>query len=185
MLGTNATNSDWTEERFELLKSYTGSGLSNKQVADEINIKTGSQFTRNAIISKRNREGLVQPKPERRTGKHPRNLEYKRRVRRERPDLFTPPEVSPQPLEFLGLSILELDSEKGRRDCRYPRGDGPFLFCGQPAMEDSSYCAYCHSLCYVKPLRVTDEDRERRRLQVRRMARPTVHNLNSQWENLA
>lgn len=181
MLGTNAVNSAWTDERFELLKSFNGTEMSNAQIANAINAQTGSNFTRNSIIGKRAREGLIQPKPKKepRTGKHPRNLEHKRRVRLESPDLFTPPEVSPQPLEFLGLSIDELDSEKGRRDCRYPRGDGPFLFCGQPAKEGSSYCEYCRSLCYEKPRQMSEDNRKKAGLRRIKYTVPTIFTINA------
>lgn len=40
------------------------------------------------------------------------------------------------------LSITDL----GYGQCKYPDGDGPFFFCGNPQDADSSYCPYHHHL---------------------------------------
>lgn len=38
-----------------------------------------------------------------------------------------------------------------RGECRYPYGDGPFLFCGHLKLEGSSYCPEHHALCTEAP----------------------------------
>jgi hypothetical protein len=43
-------------------------------------------------------------------------------------------------------TLLELEGG----DCRYPFGDGPFLFCGDPAQDKSSYCSGHHEICFNK-----------------------------------
>ena len=43
-----------------------------------------------------------------------------------------------------------LDLEHG--ECRWPFGDGPFLFCGDPAQDNSSYCSGHHAIAWVKPI---------------------------------
>lgn len=147
-------NSDWTQERFELLKQIFNSG-SAAWVAKEINKQTGSTFTRNAIVGKAHREGLLRVKEprewhsldgrprEKSMSTKPRAKRNKRRVRA--PTLFV---ESEPPLEFIGLTFDELK----RGQCRYPRGEGRnMLFCGQPVKEGSSYCRTCYGICYVKP----------------------------------
>ena len=39
-------------------------------------------------------------------------------------------------VEPLGKTLLEL----GPNECRYPYGDGPYTFCGNPTMGECSYC---------------------------------------------
>ncbi len=42
-------------------------------------------------------------------------------------------------------TLLELDDN----DCRYAFGDGPFLFCGDPKQDKSSYCVHHHRACWT------------------------------------
>lgn len=53
-----------------------------------------------------------------------------------------PPARQDEPAS-LGLTLMEL--EPGQ--CRWPHGDGPFLFCGHP-VEGQSYCSYHCRLAY-------------------------------------
>jgi GcrA cell cycle regulator len=46
--------------------------------------------------------------------------------------------------EFLGVPLLEL----AERACRYPQGEGPYLFCGQPSEPTSCYCSYHARQCF-------------------------------------
>jgi hypothetical protein len=42
-------------------------------------------------------------------------------------------------------TLLELEDG----DCRYPFGESaPYLFCGDPAQDKSSYCAGHHEICF-------------------------------------
>jgi GcrA cell cycle regulator len=41
-------------------------------------------------------------------------------------------------VEIVPLNLSLLDLEPG--NCRWPFGNGPFLFCGHPSMEGSKYC---------------------------------------------
>jgi hypothetical protein len=42
-------------------------------------------------------------------------------------------------------TLLDLDDN----DCRYVFGDGPFLFCGDPKQDKSSYCPHHHAICWT------------------------------------
>lgn len=140
----------WTEDRLALLAEIHTLG-SNSWIAREINERTGSRFTRNAIIGKRHRLELASPASQgrchgaqiKRKKRAPRRVYWDRTAREKKP---LPLEADPP--EFLGLTIFEIN----KTTCRYPKGDGtaesPFLFCGGPALEGSSYCAHCHAICW-------------------------------------
>lgn len=172
------TNEGWTDDRIELLKAIYETG-SDGWLAEEINKRTGSDFTRNSIIGKRERlklfrskdyDGIyhrIDSKPGRQknTGESRRGKHSKRVFRsdfRSGPKMpadlkgLENIEKALPPPQFLGLTLFYLKDDQ----CRYPRGaQAPFLYCGQPTKEDSSYCAYCHSLCYE---RETPYERRRR-----------------------
>lgn len=46
-----------------------------------------------------------------------------------------------------GRQLMEL----GPDDCRYPFGEGPFTFCGDPAIIGSSYCELHRLICTKAP----------------------------------
>jgi len=45
----------------------------------------------------------------------------------------------PRAADIVSLQKTILELREG--DCRWPEGDGPFTFCGHPAVRDKSYCA--------------------------------------------
>lgn len=154
---------DWTDERIARLKQLYADGESYSVIADDLGV------TRNAVSGKVDRLGL-DPRPDRRRrfsqiGRtKPRKVSFRVRALKARandPGIETAT-VSDAPAKFLGLTILEIEDGK----CRYPHGDGPFLFCAQPVQEGSAYCAGCHPLCYQKPTPPGD-----RHLQLRKMGR--------------
>lgn len=147
-------NGYWTEERIRLLKELAKLG-SNTWIAKQINERTGARFTRNAIIGKRSREGIEWCHQGPRTDKPPRpkKLTMVQRARITTRVKFEGGEITPP--EFIGVSLLDL----GQNACRFPKGgnDGlPILFCGQPVMEGSSYCEYCHNVCWVPAKRSSE-----------------------------
>ena len=143
--------SEWTTERFDLLKELAKAG-SNTWIRNEINRRTGSTFTRSAIIGKKHRHGIgSRPNPGGNQG-GPRRDRRKdgvgireRKLNGKRPQMQRLETQKDLYFEgFLSISLVELQAN----DCRYPQGDGPYFFCGQPAIEGSSYCAYHHRLCH-------------------------------------
>lgn len=68
---------------------------------------------------------------------------------------------------FRGVSLLDLEPNT----CRYPQGDAPeILFCGQPVVEDTSWCKHCSKIVYqtVVKRNISPEERERRVKQGRK-----------------
>jgi len=162
----------WTEERVEFLKKCWADGLSASQVAAKMGL------TRNAVIGKVCRLGLagrklaqtprVRSSPPRSGAGVVGAISLHRRKRPSNPSGAIPPDTSvlerlaaeTPPPEFLGIPFLDLEPNH----CRYPRGEGrDTLFCGQPKMLESSYCAHCHRLCHEVARRVVSEEEHLRR----------------------
>lgn len=126
----------WTDEHIEAFKRGFDRGLSFSQIADELNARFGTKFTRNATIGKAHRLGLkrVDPKPVPRL-KTARERVFVARARVARPQPENAPEAAPS--EPLGLSLLDMEAGQ----CRWPFGTGPYTFCGCSQAPKSSYCA--------------------------------------------
>lgn len=147
----------WTDERVVQLRSLWADGLSCSQIAAAM----GEGLTRNAVIGKIHRLGMGEkahplrkaraPKPRREPVFISREEKARRQAIRGVARLigWDIPTFEPQPpAESLHVSLLDL----GPNSCRYPEGDGPFLFCGQPRMLGSSYCEHCHKVTHQSPV---------------------------------
>ena len=121
--------------------------LTARQAAEKLSGLAGTTLSRNAMIGAAKRRGM------RFGGGTP--LPRKKTVRQEPVNIIRPkivyeqPPEAPVPADFLGLTILDLPLN----GCRYPSGDGPYLFCGNPQRDGSSYCAYHHKKCNYMPER--------------------------------
>ncbi len=146
--------SNWTPEHSEALREYLARGMSYSEIADAINARFGTGYTRNATIGRGKRMGLAGPdhRP-----KHPQRSKApklsKTSARKSRERRATPPSepqparqrAEPRQLRCVGLSprlVSLINLEDG--DCRYPYGgdrDGEAIaFCGHPRLAGSSYC---------------------------------------------
>ena len=138
--------------KVELLKRLWAEGSTASEIAGLLGT------SRNAVLGKVHRMGLparaisirqrdpawVQMTRSERAMRAER-LAAERRARQALKSLKGPklrdrplPVEKPQPPEFLGIALLDLRREQ----CRFPSGEGPYLFCGQPASEGSSYCPF-------------------------------------------
>jgi GcrA cell cycle regulator len=145
-------STNWAPEHCEALRENLANGMSYSEIAEAINAKFNTVYSRNATISRARRMGLAGSERPGNWPKVPSKAEQmktqKLRERyalqsgwivpvfeREEPVKLRCVEVDPR-----HLSMLEL--EPG--DCRYPYGgdeDGEAItFCGHPCREDSSYC---------------------------------------------
>jgi GcrA cell cycle regulator len=156
--------SNWTEAHSQALREYLEKGLSYSEIANAINERFNTDYSRNAAIGRAKRMGLSGPeRPDRLVWpKRPRKLNPAR-LNKLRARALAEPKPKPKPkskpkpglriferaaalkLRCVGivprhLSLLELDDG----DCRYPYGgdaDGEAItFCGHPRREGSSYC---------------------------------------------
>ena len=142
---------NWKPEHSEALREYFAKRMSYSEIAEAINAKFGTAYSRNAALGRAKRMGLVGPEPAREPSHWPKLPSkappYKRRegcceFRWPMPD-FERTETAPlRCVEIVPrhLSLVELE----RRDCRYPYGgdaEGEAItFCGHRRRVGSSYC---------------------------------------------
>jgi GcrA cell cycle regulator len=152
-------STNWAPQHSEALREYLARGMSYSEIADAINAKFKTAYSRNAAIGRAKRMGLAGPErpqdPRKQPPKHwskparttaPRL--HKLRERHQAQFLRIMPIFEAEPVKLRCVEIdprhLSLvDLEPG--DCRYPYGgdaEGEAItFCGHPQREGSSYCA--------------------------------------------
>lgn len=145
----------WPPEHSDALRDYFVKGLSYAEIGQRINARFGTAYTRNAVIGRAKRLGLITPswvaspsivpvQPGEACRSFPR--------RSAPPSCLHVPPISamrpaaPVRLRCVGVSprliaLVDLEPE----DCRYPYGgdkDGEeIVFCGHRRRPGSSYCA--------------------------------------------
>jgi GcrA cell cycle regulator len=148
---------DWATEHVDALREYLGKRMSFSEIADAINAKFNTAYSRSAAIGRARRLRLASPKrlqdPPRRCPKSSPNTKAPRPHKsRDRyvPLAFARPTPVVERARPLKLRCVEIgprhlslfDLEAG--DCRYPLGgddDGETItFCGHPRRPSSSYC---------------------------------------------
>jgi GcrA cell cycle regulator len=145
----------WPSEHSDALRDYFLRGLSYAEIGQRINARFGTAYTRNAVIGRAKRLGLITPSwmaspsiVPMQPGEACRSL-----PRRSAPPscLHLPPKSAMQPaapvkLRCVGVSprLIPLDALE-RNDCRYAYGGDKegedIVFCGHPRRPGSSYCA--------------------------------------------
>ena len=147
-------SSGWTEQHSQALREYLGKGLSFAEIANAINARLNTAYSRNATIGRARRMGISGPeRPERRLRPKPQPKPapvrlkklHARSVAPARPKLPVGELAAALNLRCVGIAPRHLsliDLEPG--DCRYPYGgdkEGEAItFCGHPRREGSSYC---------------------------------------------
>jgi GcrA cell cycle regulator len=151
-------STDWPPAHSEALRECFARGMSYSAIADAVNAKFGTSYTRNAALGRAKRMGLDgpgglenrgTPSPE---AKAPGLLEINPRRTRERrvsefwrpPPAFEATEVAKlRTADVVPCHLSLIDLKRG--DCRYPYGgdnEGEAItFCGHPQRPGSSYCA--------------------------------------------
>jgi GcrA cell cycle regulator len=153
----------WTPQHCDALREYLARGMSFSKIADAINVKFHTAYSRSATIGRARRMGLADPSrpadlpsnwpalpPEAKTP--PRLLP---RLRERDVPEHVPKLIRPMPgferaqmtrlrcVEVVPRHLNLIDLEYG--DCRYPYGgdeEGEAItFCGHPRRRGSSYCA--------------------------------------------
>lgn len=134
----NTSAAKWTPAHDEALKKWRDAHFTAAEIAPQINREFQTGYSRNAIIGRLHRLGLTTLT----VGHGPKKIgpprEYQPRPRRIVIPKFSPEEVALRCIEIAPRNLSLLDLEPN--DCRYPYGDRPYMFCGHPQMEGSSYC---------------------------------------------
>jgi GcrA cell cycle regulator len=152
----------WTPEHSDALREYFARGLSYSEIADAINVKFQTAYSRSATIGRARRMGLADPSrhvdlpsnwpalpPGAKTPPRLPRLQ-KRHVPEHVPKLIRPmpgferaERTRLRCVEVVPRHLNLIDLEGG--DCRYPYGgdeEGEAItFCGHPRRRGSSYCA--------------------------------------------
>lgn len=133
----------WTATRVDDLRRMIEQKYSSSQAAVELGI------TRSAAIGKAHRLGINFKSEIKTNSTVQATVRRKRIAQRKFKVIPMEPEPDSRNLEF---------GELEKNDCRYPvTEDRPFLFCGQPKAEGSSYCAHHHHKCWQPaPARVRE-----------------------------
>jgi GcrA cell cycle regulator len=149
-------STNWAAEHSDALREYFARGMSFSKIAEAINAKFKTGYSRSATIGRARRLGLAGPDRPRDVPTHWPARSAKAKVARlqkprERrpPDLLRPiptfERVATAELRCVEivprhLSLVDLEG----CDCRYPYGgdeDGEAItFCGHPRRRGSSYC---------------------------------------------
>jgi GcrA cell cycle regulator len=143
----------WASEHSDALREFIAMGLSCSEATAAINRKFETSYTRNAVLGRARRMGLMAPAPPELT---PGSTSTQNRFGGIRPSepripwlhrpmpVFKRTESEPLrcvEIEPRHLSVVDLE----RGDCRYPYGgdeEGEAItFCGHPRHPGSSYCA--------------------------------------------
>jgi GcrA cell cycle regulator len=150
--GEAMQSTNWTEEHSKALREFLESGMPYSRIADAINAKFQTAYSRNAAIGRAQRMGLAgSDRPNDRPELPPRAKARLHRLReRHAPEsMLMMPRFERE--ETVKLRCVEIDPrhlslmdlEPG--DCRYPYGgdeEGEAItFCGHPQLRGSSYCA--------------------------------------------
>jgi GcrA cell cycle regulator len=143
---------NWTPEHSDALREYLARGMSYSEIADAINAKFKTNYSRNAALGRARRMGLAGPESPAGWPKLPPKAKAPRvdklRERRQ-PEFMRPIPVfeRAEPVKLRCVEIVPrhlslIDLEPG--DCRYPYGgdeEGEAItFCGHPRRAGSSYC---------------------------------------------
>lgn len=145
-------STDWAPEHSAALRELLAAGLSYARIAEAINAKFRTSYSRNAALGRATRMGLAGSD---RAGDVPEPERVKApllpKLREREPARFIPVMPVFKATETAKLRCVEVEPrhlsllELGRGDCRYPYGGDeegePITFCGHPRRPGKSYCA--------------------------------------------
>lgn len=157
----------WTDERLALMDEMHHAGSGPKVIWEALGKLPGPKPTKPAVIGMRDRRYMVrQPKKTEAEivamllARRERDMAQKRAKRaktaKPRAINFNRIEaargrIDPEPFVMRAVEVVPrhrtlLELEDG--DCRFPYGDGPFTFCGNPIKKGSPYCGAHSALCF-------------------------------------
>jgi GcrA cell cycle regulator len=154
--GRPMQSTNWASEHSDALREYLAKGMSYSEIADAINARFKTAYSRSGAIGRARRMGLAGPDRAKDLPRHcpapPKAPQPRPRKLREH---HAPESIRPMPTferpETVKLRCVEIDprhvslTDLESGDCRYPYGgeeEGEAItFCGHPQRQGSSYCA--------------------------------------------
>jgi GcrA cell cycle regulator len=179
----------WLDPHIDALKRLNDeTGLSCAQLAVQINVDFGTSYSRNAVIGKLARLGLVaKNRPGKSTvGKCHTPRERKPRVRiirsngnSTRQRVIESAESEPIMLRLAAVVPLNISLDELHGDvCHYPYGDvPPFAYCGHATLGAGPYCDLHHELCHKPALGRQGRESELSSAMTRRAMLPSFVTL--------
>jgi|SRR5579871_2231283 len=153
--------SAWTDEITAFAKDRYEAGLSAQGVTDALNRTFGADFTRNAIIGKLVRIGVLGGKNPRRVAAAQKPIQPKPAQQPKPRFGHLPPlpkgEPVPPPPPFiprvvdtspLNLSLLDLTDDTCKFECSGQDNPALYVFCGHATFGGTPYCARHAKLAY-------------------------------------
>jgi GcrA cell cycle regulator len=149
--------SSWQAAHSQALREYLAKGMSYSEIADALNARFGTVYSRSSAIGRARRMGLAGPerpddsvKPWRKPPPRAKASRLSQPRESHVPEFMRPMPVSERVklpelrcVEIVPRHLSLVDLEPG--DCRYPYGgdeEGDAItFCGHPRREGPSYCA--------------------------------------------
>jgi GcrA cell cycle regulator len=145
-------STDWAREHSDALREYFGRGMSFSEIAEAINARFNTAYSRSAVLGRARRLGLDRasrpgdrpmPRPRVRLPDPPRRRECDAAALPWPMRVIEPAKpVKLRCVEIVPRHVSLLDLAPG--DCRYPYGgdaEGEAItFCAHPRQPDSSYC---------------------------------------------
>jgi hypothetical protein len=151
--------SGWLPEHDNALRRHLENGMSLRDVAAALNAEFHLGKSKNATLGRAWRLGAksIHPRGKQNATK-PKSPRKPRTTPAQRPDIaarkaasgpkLVPASFVPRPDPRPGhVPLLDLVPD----GCKWPSGDGPFLFCNEPRWPDSPYCGDHHGLAYRAP----------------------------------
>jgi GcrA cell cycle regulator len=139
---------NWAHEHCDALREYHAKGMSYAEIAEAINAKFETVYSRNAALGRARRMGLADPDRPKSPPKSSAPQLQRIRERNTASSLQLTPVF--EPVETVKLRCVEVDPRRlslidlEPGDCRYPYGgdaEGEAItFCGHPRRRGSSYC---------------------------------------------
>jgi GcrA cell cycle regulator len=178
---------EWTEARVEELKRLWVVGLSAGAIA-----KRMAPATRNSIIGKAHRLGLVSRKPQidpeeqQRIKQKREQLRNASRVVRQRterqgkkgtkmqdsPVAPRPPFIGSLEIPFADLRVFQ---NGAANQCRFIAAETPcpdYLACGNETLPGESWCGHCRDIVFGRGQEISDAERDRRSVNAKKFLRP-------------
>jgi GcrA cell cycle regulator len=173
----NAHNLRWAAAHDAALAKHLAADMSMSEAAAAINGEFETVYSRNAVIGRANRLGLKSNVPKSHGSRKQKRFHGGERHKPER--------------KIVIKQVFQCDAATGLRtadvvprmiplielapgDCRWPYGDGPFLFCGVAGCVES-YCDAHQALSIGHPWR---EATDTQRATIKRNTRPAIQMLS-------